>query len=164
MTEAIKRSKILAFYGVPQKSDSTVTYTFHRMKGFDSISTSKNPKEYSRQYVDEEFEQTDVVGYTPTVSFEFDRFAGDPVHDDIIAIFNGEKTGADATRPVIMVDMTGTTKSAIKRDFAIFAESEGEGTEMYTYSGSMRVKGDKVFGTATSLDDWQTCTFTETSE
>ena len=63
-----------------------------------------------------------------------------------------------------MVDMTGTTKSAIKRDFAIVAESEGEGTEMYTYSGSMRVKGDKVFGTATSLDDWQTCTFTETSE
>lgn len=163
MTEAIKRSKVLAFYGVPHQGGET-EFTFHRMKGFDNITTSKNPKEYSRQYVDEEFEQTDVVGYTPSVEFEFDRFADDPVHDDIVDIFNNEKTGDGAVRPVIMVDTVSADNSAVKRDFAVIAKSEGEGTEMYTYSGSLRVKGEKIFGTASSSDGWQTCTFTPNTD
>jgi len=33
--------------------------------------------------------------------------------------------------------------------------------EAYKYSGTFRVKGEKVFGTAESTDDWQTCTFKE---
>ncbi len=154
----LKRSDKVAFYGVPTEEGS---YTFHRMKGFDDISTSKNPKEYSRQYVDEEFEQTDVVGYNPSISFGFDRIKENAVHDDIIAIYNEEKCGADAVRPIVMVDMSD--KSAIKRDFAVIAESEGSGTDAYKYSGTFRVKGDKVVGTATSDDEWQTITFAETS-
>ena len=157
MSEIIKRCKKLAFYGVPQTEGNG--YIFHRMKGFDEISTSKNPREYSRQYVDEEFEQTDVVGYNPSITFGFDRFSEDAVHDDIIKIFNEEKVGADAIRPIIMVDMTAENKSAICRDFAVVAENEGSGLEAYKYSGSLRVKGEKVFGVAKSDDDWQTCTF-----
>lgn len=160
MEELIKRYQKVAFYGVPSGSGNSVTYTYHRMKGFDEISTSKNPKEYSRQYVDEEFEQTDVVGYTPTISFGFDRFKGNAVHDDIAAIFDGEKTGADAVRPIIIVDMANSN-SAVKRDFAVVADSEGDGTDAYTYSGTFRAKGDKIAGTATSSDDWQIITFAE---
>lgn len=158
MAEIVKRYKKLAFYGVPNDEGG---FTFYRMKGFDEISTAKNPKEYSRQYVDEEFEQTDVVGYTPSITFGFDRFSGDAVHGDIIDIFDGEKVGADAVRPIIMVDMSDENNSAIKRDFAVIAENEGSGLEAYKYSGTFRVKGDKIFGTATSEDGWQTCTFTE---
>ncbi|MDO4743929.1 MAG: hypothetical protein Q4A86_00915 [Clostridia bacterium] len=161
MSAVVKRCKKLAFYGVPQTNGDTVTYIFYRMKGFDDITTSKNPREYSRQYVDEEFEQTDVVGYNPSISFGFDRFAGDAVHDDLIAIFNEEKVGADAVRPIIMVDMESDEKTAIKRDFSVVAENEGSGVELYKYSGSLRVKGEKVMGTATSDDEWQTCSFTE---
>ena len=162
MSEIVKRYKKLAFYGVPAVGDDGAEgYTFYRMKGFDEISTAKNPKEYSRQYVDEEFEQTDVVGYTPSITFGFDRFSGDEVHSDIIAIFDGEKVGADAVRPIIMVDMADENASAIKRDFAVIAENEGSGLEAYKYSGTFRVKGDKIFGTAASDDGWQTCTFTE---
>lgn len=155
MSKIIKRFKKLAFYGVPSSDGNTI---FHRMKGFDTISTSKNPKEYSRQYIDEEFEQTDVVGYTPTVSFSFDQFEGNEVHTDIVGIFNNEKTGADAVRSIVMVDMSDAG-SAIMRDFAVVAEKEGDGTDAYTYSGSFRVKGDKIFGTASSEDDWQTVNF-----
>lgn len=158
MSEIIKRCKKLAFYGVPTGEG---VYTFYRMKGFDEISTAKNPKEYSRQYVDEEFEQTDVVGYTPSISFGFDRFRDDQVHDDIIGIFDNEKVGADAVRPIIMVDLTSDEKSAIKRDFSVIAENEGNGLDTYKYNGSFRVKGDKVCGTVASDDDWQTCTFVE---
>ena len=159
MTAVVKRCKKLAFYGVPVASGDG--YTFYRMKGFDDITTSKNPKEYSRQYVDEEFEQTDVVGYNPSISFGFDRFLGDEVHDDMIEIFNLEKVGADAVRPIIMVDMESEGKAAIMRDFAVIAENEGSGTDLYKYSGSLRVKGEKVFGTCSSDDDWETCVFTE---
>ena len=161
MSEIIKRCKKLAFYGVPVKNGDETTYEFHRMKGFDEISTSKNPKEYSRQYVDEEFEQTDVVGYTPSITFGFDRFSDDSVHTDIISIFDDEKVGADAVRPIIMVDLADDRYIAIKRDFAVVAENEGRGLETYKYSGTFRVKGEKINGSAFSDDGWQTCTFTE---
>ncbi len=160
MAEIVKRYKKLAFYGVPTAGGEG-SYTFYRMKGFDEISTAKNPREYSRQYVDEEFEQTDVVGYTPSITFGFDRFSGDAVHGDIIEIFDNEKVGADAVRPIIMVDMADNENHAIKRDFAVIAENEGNGLDAYKYSGTFRVKGDKIFGKATSNDGWQTCTFTE---
>lgn len=158
MSTVVKRFKKLAFYGVPEGDGS---YVFHRMRGFDEISTSKNPREYSRQYVDEEFEQTDVVGYNPSISFGFDRFADDAVHNDIISIFDEEKVGGDAVRPIIMVDLENDKNSAIKRDFAVVAESEGSGVDLYKYSGSFRVKGEKIAGTATTQDGWQTCSFVE---
>jgi hypothetical protein len=161
MSAAVKRCKKLAFYGVPTGSNGAVEYTFYRMKGFDDITTSKNPREYSRQYVDEEFEQTDVVGYNPSISFGFDRFADDAVHDDIVGIFNEEKIGADAVRPIIMVDLDSEKKFAIKRDFSVVAENEGSGVDLYKYSGSFRVKGKKIAGTASSNDDWMTCSFVE---
>ena len=160
MSEIIKRYKKLAFFGVPETNiGGSVSYVFYRMKGFDEISTSKNPREYSRQYVDEEFEQTDVVGYNP--SMDISKIIELLKNNDIIEIFNKEKVGADAVRPIIMVDMASDEKSAIKRDFAVIAENEGSGLDAYKYSGTLRVKGEKVFGTATSDDDWQTCTFVE---
>ena len=164
MNDVIKRHERLAFYGVPTVSGDKVTYTFHRMKGFDTISTTKNPKEYTRQYVDEEFEQTDVVGYSTSVSFGFDEMEDNAVHGDIKSIFDDEKTGADAIRPIIMVDMRSNTKRAIKRDFAVIADGEGDGTESYKYTGTFRAKSDRIVGTAESSDDWQTLTFTADSE
>lgn len=158
MSEIVKRFKKLAFYGVPLSDGKSVSYK--RMKGFDTISTAKNPKEYSRQYIDEEFEQTDVVGYTPVISFGFDQFTDNAVHTDIAAIFDGEKTGSDAVRSILIVDLSNDN-AAIKRDFAVVAETEGDKTDAYTYSGSFRAKGASSFGTAVTLDDWQTATFVE---
>ena len=157
MSSVVKRCKKLAFYGVKEGEG----FVFYRMKGFDEITTSKNPREYSRQYVDEEFEQTDVVGYNPSISFGFDRFQNDAVHDDIAKIFNNEAIGADAIRPIIMVDLASEEKSAVKRDFAVVAENEGNGTDLYKYSGTFRVKGERIEGVAESEDDWQTCRFVE---
>ena len=159
MSEIVKRFKKLAFYGVPLSDGKSVSYK--RMKGFDTISTAKNPKEYSRQYIDEEFEQTDVVGYTPVISFGFDQFTDNAVHTDIAAIFDGEKTGSDAVRSILIVDMSNDN-AAIKRDFAVVAETEGDKTDAYTYSGNLRVSGGLTVGTAESSDGFETVTFTET--
>lgn len=156
--DVTKRSDKVAFYGVPAEGGS---YTFHRMKGFSDLSTSKNAKEYTRQYVDEEFEQTDVVGYSPSMSFTLDQMKDDPVHNDIVGIYNDEKLGIDAIRPIVIVDMLSDTKEAISREYAVIADGEGNGMDAYVYSGTLKAKGKKIKGTAASEDEWQTITFVE---
>ena len=158
----VKRSQKVAFYGVP--GDSSTTY--HRMTGFTEMSKSANPIEYTRQYVDEEHERNDVVGYSPEYSYAFDQFTENAVHTDIVAITDGELTGTDAVREIIIVDMTkkGTPENsfaAVKREFSVIPDSEGDTTEAYTYSGSLKVVGGRISGTATSADGWKTITFTE---
>lgn len=164
MAEAlVKRSQKVAFYGVPGDSSAT---TYHRMTGFTEISKSANPMEYTRQYVDEEYERSDIVGYSPEYSYAFDQFTESAVHTDIVAITDGELTGTDAVREIIIVDMTkkGTPENsfaAVKREFSVIPDSEGDTTEAYTYSGSLKVVGGRISGTATSADGWKTITFTE---
>ncbi len=162
MNKIIKRSDKLAFFGVKGTSG---TVTYYRMKGFNEIATQKGPIEYSRQYVDQEFEQSDVVGYSPSISYSFDQFEDDAVHADLADIAEKELVGADAVRSILMVDLSRKESDgscpAVKRDFAVICDSEGDSMDAYTYSGSLKVKGEKVFGSAASTDDWATCSFTE---
>ena len=148
MEKMIKRSDKKAFYGVP--SESGATYT--RMKHFTEISINKNPKEYARQYVDESQERTDVVGYSPAMSYSFDDFSGDTVLEDIVKITNEETLGTDAQREIIQVDFARPLDSggyaAVKRTFAVIADSEGSGTENYTYSGTFKCVSSKIHGKA----------------
>ena len=158
----IKRSGKVAYYGIPGE-DGVITY--HRMRGFTEFSTSKNPKEYNRQYVDEDSERTDVVGYAPSVSYAFDEFKGNEIHGDIINITNNEKIGADAVRSIIVVDFSSGSAdagySAIKRDFAVIPDSEGDSMDAYTYSGTFKANGDKTVGTCTVSEDNMTAEFAE---
>lgn len=150
----VQRAKKLAFYGVKGTEGTTV---YHRMKGFTKLETEKNPSEYSRQYVDELFEETDVTGYSPAVAYEFDRYADDPVHQDMVALTDGEMVGDEAIRTLIMVDLAVPNDDgsypAISRDFAVIPDSEGDGTDAYIYTGAFRAKGEKVFGSASITGD-----------
>lgn len=145
----VQRADKKVFWGL--KGDSTTTFT--RMRGFTEISQSKNPKEYSRQYVDEYFEETDVTGYSPSISFAFDEYTNDPVIADIADIIDEEKTGEDAVREIVFVDFSKPAASggfeAYKRSFAVVADSEGDSTDAYTYSGNLKVKTSRIKGTAT---------------
>lgn len=162
----VARSKKVLYYGVPSTTGDTTTYTYHRMRGFTDASTSRNSKEYTRQYVDELFEQTDVTGYSPSTSYGFDQYAGDAVHDDIVKITDDELIGNDAVRPLILVDFSkaeadAKTAPALRREYSVIPDSEGGSLDAYTYTGNFRSKGAKVNGTATTEDDWLTVTFAE---
>lgn len=162
----VSRSKKVMFYGVPDSTGENVV--FKRMKGFTDQSTSKNPKEYARQYVDELFEQTDVVGYSPSTSYGFDQYAGNAVHDDIVKITNEELVGNEAIRTLVLVDLSkaeqgAKTASAVQRNFSVVPDTEGGSLDAYTYTGNFKSKGAKIVGTATTADDWQTITFAEPS-
>lgn len=156
----VNRHEKVAFYGV-KTTDSVI---YHRMCGFTKMDTEKNPVEYSRRYIDESFEQTDVVAFSPSISFTFDRYNGNPVHDDIVALGDTEASGTDAVRSIVIADLS-TLKSgscsAVKRDFSVIVDSEGNTNDAYTLSGSFHTKGEKIFGSAVLSDDAQTLTFTE---
>ena len=133
-TKLAKRSDKVAFFGVGTvNADSYV-----RMKHFTEMSTSKNPSEYSRRYVDEAFDQTDVTGYSPSISYGFDQYVGDAVHDDIVELTDNEKLGSDAVRSIVIVDFTKpvadteNTYEAKKRDFAVIPDAEGNSNDAYT--------------------------------
>ena len=158
----VERHKILAFMGVVG-TGGTVTY--HRMKKFTQFSHSKNPIEYSRQYVDEPFQQTDVVGFAPSYAYAFDKHTDLAVQNDIIGITNGEMLGDDAVRTIIIVDTTEATESsgtytasAIKRDYSVIPNSEGDNINIYTYSGNLKARGEQSAVSISSTDDWQTVT------
>lgn len=150
------RHKMLAFYGVPS---DTGTVTLTRMRKFTQLSQSKNPVEYNRQYTDEPVQQTDVVGYAPSLDYAFDKHRNLPVHQDMIKITNHELVGDDAVRQLVLVDTD--TNEAISRDYAVIPNTEGDNINVYTHSGTFKCKGDKVLGTATSNDNWETITFEE---
>lgn len=40
-------------------------------------------------------------------------------------------------------------------------DTEGDGTDALIYKGSFKAAGKITKGTATTTDDWQTCTFAE---
>ena len=158
----VNRHEKVAYYGVIG-DDGNVVY--HRMCGFTKMDTSKNPVEYSRRYIDESFEQTDVVAFSPSISFAFDRYSGNPVHEDIVKLSDNEILGTDAVRSIVIADISTKNDdgecSAIMRDFSVMVENEGNSTDAYTLSGTMSTKGEKVFGKAMLSDDAQTLTFTK---
>ena len=156
----IGRHEKVAYYGI---TDENGTVVYHRMCGFTKMDTSKNPVEYSRRYIDESFEQTDIVAISPSISFTFDRYSGNAVHDDIVEISDMEILGEGAVRSIVVADLStddgnGTCR-AVKRDFSVMVETEGNSFDAYTLSGTMSTKGEKVFGTAAISEDGKTLTF-----
>ncbi len=157
--EIIARHRILAFYGVPGNSGTVTKY--YRMKKFTQFTHSKNPIEYSRQYVDEPFQQTDVMGFSPSYDYAFDKHKNLAVQDDIIKITDGELIGEDAVRTIVIVDTSDPSATAYKRDYAVIPNSEGDNINIYTYSGSLKARGEKIKVTVSTTDDYQTITVTD---
>ena len=101
-------------------------------EGFTDLSESKNAKEYSRQYVHERSERSDVVGYAPSISYSFDMYQDDPVCEKIAEITDSEAVGDDAHIDIVVVhlfDVTSGKATAYKRTYAVVPDSKGSGTD-----------------------------------
>ena len=163
INDIYKRKEVLAFMAVTSSSNSggteVTTTTNFRMRKFTSLSQSKNPQEYARQYVDEDFQRADVVGYSPQIAYAFDYHYLNPVHTVIRTITDGELTGDDAVVEIIWVDTV--SGEAYKRSYSVIPDTEGDNLNAYTYSGNFKARGESSKGTAATSDDWATCTFTE---
>lgn len=134
-------------------SGSTHTPSFNLMgEGFTDLSESKNPTEYSRKYIHEQSERTDVTGFAPAMAYSMDYYTSDPVCMCIREITDQEKIGSDAQRDIVLVDLfdpdTGTEGSykAYKRRFAIIPDGKGSGTDALIYTGNLKAAGDIIKG------------------
>ena len=136
---------------------------YHRMCHFTSMSKSSNPNEYSRKYIDESGEVTDITGYSPYYDYAFDLYTNDPVQEELVKIADGELVGTDAVRNIIVVDFTKPTEDktgyhAVKRSYAVIPDSDGDDENTYTYSGAFRSKSEKEEVVVISDDGhWKTC-------
>ena len=150
----VNRNDKVMYYGVVDVTSGDVVYK--RMQGFTDLAKSHNAQEYSRRYVDEKNERTDVTGYAPSISFGFDQMSDLDVHQDLVSIIDGESIGTDAVRSLILVDMTSENSGAYtgyKRNFSIIPSSEGDGTDAYTLSGEFRSNGETEIVTGTLSDN-----------
>ena len=163
MEQLVKRSRKVAFMNV----STTAIANFLRMTKFTEISKSKNPTEYSRTYVDEDGEVTDVTGYSEEISYNFDLHVGNLVHQKIVDITDNEKTEADALVQILQVDFTkpvGDGYEARLRTYSVVPDAEGDSTDAYTYAGSFRKNSNMTIGVATMNADNTVATFTANQE
>ena len=122
-------------------------------EGFSSFSEAKNPKEYTRQYVHEKSERSDVVGYAPSISYSADMYSGDPCVERVAKAADDEQVGSDAHVDIVTVNMwekggTGDTSFvAYKRTYAIIPDGKGDGVEALIYTGTLKAVGESVKGT-----------------
>ncbi len=155
----IKRSEKLAFMEVSDGENKV----FKRMTGFTEFSLSKNPKEYSRKYIDEDMERNEVVGYSPAISYKFDTDPDNSVHQFLTRVADHELLGKNAECNIIVADLSSLDAQggakAIMRKFSVIPQNEGDDKDTYTVSGSFKAAGAKTFGTASTTDNWQTVTF-----
>jgi len=158
------RHEKVAFMAIKGADDAV---TIRRMVGFTSMSNSRNPTEYTRKYVDEKNERTDITAINTSMGFAFDKFTGNDVHEYLAGIFDNELIGADAVVDIYVVDFTKptatgenvTTFECAHRPFTVVPSSDGDDANTYTYSGDFRSNGDRVKGVATVVDDGLTITF-----
>lgn len=163
MQELVKRNGKVAYMDV----STTTIANFLRMTKFTEISKSKNATEYSRTYVDEDGEVTDVTGYSEEISYAFDLYKGNLVHQKIVDITDNEKTGNDALVKILTVDFSKTVGSGYEarlRTYSVVPDAEGDSTDAYTYSGAFRKNSGFTIGVATISEDGLTATFTATQE
>lgn len=144
----IKRAEFRSFMEL-NPSGSKLTY-YLIGEGFTNLAESKNAQEYSRQYIHEYTERTDVVGYSPSLAYSADAHTENPVIAKIMEVTDKELTGTDAVVPIVAVNTfdeveTGKCK-AYKRNYAIIPDSKADGTDALIYTGTMRAVGDIVEG------------------
>lgn len=157
--QLVTRNGKVAFMNV----STTSIANFLRMTKFTEMSKSKNPTEYSRTYVDEDGEVTDVTGYSEEISYAFDLYKGNLVHQKLVDITDNEKTGDQALVDIVIVDFTtpkGNGYLARKRTYTTVPDTEGDSTDAYTYSGAFRKNSGFTIGTAVVSSDNMTATFT----
>ena len=121
-------------------------------EGFTSFAESKNPKEYTRQYVHEKSERSDVVGYAPSIAYSADMHSGDPCVERVAKAADEEQVGNAAHVEIVTVNLweKGTTEGsyvAYKRTYAIIPDGKGDGVEALIYTGNLKAVSESAKGT-----------------
>jgi hypothetical protein len=145
----VSRSEFRSFMNTAAAGAASPTYTLMG-EGFSSLTEAKNPKEYSRQYVHEKTERTDVVGYATSLAYTLDAYTENPVIARLREVHDKEQIGTAAQVEIVNVNLfdgAAGTRPAFKRNYNVIPDSKGDGTDALVYSGTLKAAGDITFGT-----------------
>ena len=145
LTRSDKKSVMLV------QQPSTAQIDFYLIgEGFTNLSESKNPKEYTRHYIHEKSERSDVTGYAPSLSYSCDAVKGDPVVDDIMYITDHELIG-DKTHRIIVTyypnEGSADARPGYARVYAVVPDASQDGVDALIYTGTFKAVGDRIHGT-----------------
>ena len=144
MSTLVSRDQWVAYMDCgPLTADESGYYLIG--EGFTSFSEAKNPKEYTRQYVHEKSERSDVVGYAPSISYSADMHSGNPCVERVAKAADEEQVGSDAHVDIVTVNLWESV--AYKRTYAIIPDGKGDGVEALIYTGTLKAVGESVKGT-----------------
>lgn len=152
----ILRSKKIPFMftGTLGENGFETAKGFERMTNFTEFSVSKNPKEHSSKYIDEDFERSEIVGYATSASYKFDYEPDNLVHQTLAKVADNELTGDEAKVTIAVVDFSTTEGDTLPegvypcrvREFSVVPSSEGDDSDIYTYSGTLKAVGAATKG------------------
>lgn len=153
----VNRNKKLAFIEVTNSGGETV---YKRLTGFTEFTVNLNPREYTRKYIDELAERSEVVGYHPSISYKFDMELGNEAQEQLVFIADKEVYGEMAVVKLAIVDTSEETNEALAcfRNYNVVPDIEGDDTDVYTYSGTLKATGEKSYAQVKTRDRWNTCT------
>lgn len=151
------RADIVAFIG--KELDVN---TFYRMIGFTDMGETLNTETYERRYVDEQSSRKDTTGFSKEISYAFDRYSNNEIHDMLAQVHDDELVGI--VKPIVVVNFNKKNEDgsyeARKRNYGIIPDAQGSGTDAYTYSGTFGANGNIEKGKAVVSEDGKSCTFT----
>lgn len=119
-------------------------------EGFTDFTENKNPVEYSRHYIHEATERTDIVGFAPSVTYAFDILDADEVQAALMEITVSESIGDAAVVTVVTAFLYNRDDDgyahAVRREYTVCPGKMGQGTEALICTGTLKSRGDADYG------------------
>jgi hypothetical protein len=99
LSTKITRNLLRQYYGIG------ATPTFFLCTPFTKLNEENNPEKDDSAFINDVNSSPSIIGYKNGFAFEAQVHEGDEVVDDLVAIAREQKTGTDAERTVVDVDM-----------------------------------------------------------
>lgn len=117
-------------------------------RGWKKFQENPNAQTESEQYINEESETTDTVGYSPQYNIECNLMYTDPTIKKVYTIAKDRLTGSDAVLDMLIVDRFDGTEEACtaRRESLAVAISSIDGTKKMAMTGNLNCQGGSVKG------------------
>ncbi len=157
----VKRSELAHFL-------KTGANTFDRIRKATSGTVNMNPQTTTEQYIDEDSATTSVEGYQVSMEAPMTAYAGDPIFEYLLPLYNAHAIGAEVESEYLEVHKfktSGTNAYEAKKNNCAISISSfgGDAGAPVSLTFTVNINGDPTLGTATIDAATGQATFTAAS-
>jgi len=141
---------------------------FDRIRKATSGTVNMNPQTTTEQYIDEDSATTSVEGYQVSMEAPMTAYAGDPIFEYLLPLYNAHAIGAEVETEYLEVHKfktSGTNAYEAKKNSCTIAISSfgGDAGAPVSLTFTINLNGDPVAGTAVIDPATKQATFTAAS-